>query len=181
MNKIFFVIFSLSILVLSAFLLWYFFLRAEAPVPGSPTSTGLPIASQNTNVLPRSEPTQSQWISLATSDEGTMAVLDFLNDPETVVDPNNSDYYNLGYLVDTSPYLITYIASTQYFNIVLLREPIGETRERAEQYLMQHLSISAADLCKLDYTISTPTFVNSQYGGINLGFSFCPGATVLPK
>lgn len=115
----------------------------------------------------------------------------FMTDPVTVKDPINPGYYYLGYhsyegvpdptATATPPYVIEYIASTQYFNIALLQEPIGEERGEAEQYLMAHLGIPQNQMCQLNYTISVPDRVNSQYAGKNLGFSFCPGATVLPQ
>ena len=103
----------------------------------------------------------------------------------------NAGYYYLGYHMkegfpdptasDNPPYVISYIDSTQYFNIALLQEPIGSVREEAQQYLMQHLGISQDQMCRLNYMVSVPDRVNSQFSSKNLGFSFCPGATVLPK
>lgn len=117
--------------------------------------------------------------------------LDFINDPATAKDPINPDYYYLGYHIneggtdptatDNPPYLITYIRTTHYFNIALLQEPIGVVREDAQQYLMAHLGITQSQMCQLDYMVSVPWRVNQIYSGKNLGFSFCLGATSLPK
>ncbi len=181
MNKIFFIILLFAGIVLGVLLLWYFFLRIGEPAQEVPTNVGLPIAPQYAVPASDSKPIQGQQLTLVAPNGGTVTVLNFLDDPETVADPNNSGYYNMGYSVGTSPYLITYIASTQYFNIVLLQEPIGQTRELAEQYLKQHLGISNSDLCRLNYTIGAPTFVSGFYGGASLGFSFCLGATKLPE
>lgn len=122
---------------------------------------------------------------------GAIQTVDFINDPTTVKDPINSSYYYLGYHVnegvpdqtasDNPPYTITYISETQYFNVALLQEPIGIIRKEAQQYLMARLGISQDQMCQLNYTVSVPNRVNSQFSGRNLGFSFCPGATPLPK
>lgn len=175
-------LFAIAAISVSAFL--YFFFRSGQPVQEVQTNTGFPIAGQNVNPALDTGVVASttQKMSLPTTGGGSVAVENFLNDPETVADPVNSGYYDLGYsTTNTPPFMITYIATTQYFNIELLQEPIGQTRELAQQYLEQHLGISSADLCKLNYTISAPTSVSILYGGASLGFSFCPGATTLPK
>lgn len=148
---------------------------AKSPIT-TVQNIGLPIASttvQNGTV----------GISSVTNvGEGAIQTVNFLSDPTTVKDPNNEGYYYLGHQAsDNSPYVITYISATQYFNVALLQEPIGPVRKDAEQYLMTRLGISQNQMCQLDYMVSVPDRVNSQYSGINLGFSFCPGATVLPE
>lgn len=120
-----------------------------------------------------------------------ISTTNFIADPATVKDPINAGYYYLGYHVnegvpdptatDNPPYVIEYIAETNYFNIALLQEPIGEQRLAAEQYLMARLGITPDQMCRLDYMVSVPDRINSYYSGKNLGFSFCPGATALPQ
>lgn len=121
---------------------------------------------------------------------GVVVAEDFLKDPNTVADPINVGYYNLNYATQATssgstatplPYFITYISSTQYFNVELLEEPIGQARELAQQYLQRLIGISESDMCRINYTVSTPYSVSGLYGGASLGFSFCPGATILPK
>lgn len=116
--------------------------------------------------------------------------VDFINDPTTYKDPINLGYYYLNYQANYSAsttvsgnrsYMIEYISATQYFNIELLQEPIGPIRVEAEQYLMSRLGISQSEMCKLNYSIGTTNRVNSRYAGLNLGFSFCPGAVALPR
>ena len=134
---------------------------------------------------------QDTTISITSVDGGTIQTINFIADPATAKDPINAGYYYLGYHMnegfpdptasDNPPYVISYIDSTQYFNIALLQEPIGSVREEAQQYLMQHLGISQDQMCRLNYMVSVPDRVNSQFSSKNLGFSFCPGATVLPK
>lgn len=182
MNKTILIILSFVVVIFGAFVLWYFLSENNKPAQEITTSVKLPIAQQNPVSTSDSGPTQEQLLSLTAADGGTMNVLNFLNDTETIADPVNSGYYDFGYsATSTPPFMITYIAATQYFNIELLQEPIGRARKLAEQYLMQHLGISSVDLCRLKYTISAPTSVSSFYGGASLGFSFCPGATKLPE
>jgi hypothetical protein len=123
-------------------------------------------------------------ILIKTPNSGVIASKNFLADPKTVADPVNTGYYYLGnntFQDQTDvPYMIEYIASTQYFNIEILQEPLGKTRKDAEQYLLSKLGISESQLCSLDYMLSVPNSVSSLYAGTNLGFSFCPGAVQLP-
>lgn len=112
---------------------------------------------------------------------GTLEIKDFLSDPQTKEDQANKGYYFLGNQPDVpNPYVIVYIADTHYLNISLLQEPIGKSRTEAENYLLEHFRLSKDQLCSLDYTLTVPDFVNSTYSDENLGFSFCPGAVVLP-
>lgn len=108
----------------------------------------------------------------------------FLQNPNISEDANNPGNYFIGNQPGTEvgnrPYLITYTAETKYFNITLTQEPIGQARKNAEAYLMETLSLTEDQMCGLDYTVYTPTTVNNQYAGTNLGFSFCPGAVKLP-
>lgn len=158
-------------------------------------STTTQMTVNNPATLPVAVTSNGQF-TIATTTPGSVAsgsiqTTDFINDPAMVKDPINLGYYYLGYhmpegIADPTattnpPYIISYISATNYFNISLLQEPIGPVRIEAEQYLMTHLGITQNQMCRLDYMVSVPDRVNSQYSGINLGFSFCPGATVLPK
>lgn len=156
--------------------------------PASGQNAGLPAAGTITPVPTTSTP--GIITSVPVAGGGTIQVNNIINDPATVKDPVNPGYYYLGYhtyegvpdstATDNPPYVILYIEATHYFNITLLKEPIGTVREEAEQYLMTHLGISQDQMCQLNYTIGVPNFVNSQFAE-ELGFSFCPGATLLPK
>lgn len=118
-------------------------------------------------------------------------VEDILENSDLAKDPMNPGYYYLGYHTNQGgadptatiapPYIIEYIDTTHYFNIALLQEPIGTTRETMQQYMMFRLKLSEDQMCKLDYMVSVPEKVNAFYAGKSLGFSFCPGATPLPK
>lgn len=110
-------------------------------------------------------------------------VSDFLHDPAVSEDPHNPGLYDVGFAADatSSPYAITYQADTQFFNIALLKEPIGPVREEMQQFLMTHLGIPQDQMCALNYMVSVPYWVNDTFTGRSLGFSFCPGAVTLPQ
>ena len=78
-------------------------------------------------------------------------------------------------------YLITYVGDSGYFIVSLLQEPIGAARKAAEADLMNQLGVSQDAMCNLNYMVAVPWSVNQVYSGMNLGFSFCPGAVVLPQ
>jgi len=179
---------------LLAFVFW--FAGSSSQTPSTNTqNVGLPIANSvgntTTTVTGIATSTPDTGMSVAGAGGGAVHTNNFITDPTTVKDPINLGYYYLGYHVyegisdstatNNPPYIIMYISATQYFNVALLQEPIGATRTEAEQYLMAHLGISQDQMCKLNYMVSVPDHVNSQFAGKNLGFSFCPGATVLPK
>lgn len=116
----------------------------------------------------------------------TSGSTDFTANPAVKADPNNQGYYFIGraptdaHQIGDEPYQITYIAETKYFNITLTQEPLGNSRQKAETYLMQLLGATKDQMCSLNYAVYAPNDVNNQYAGTNLGFSFCPGAIQLP-
>jgi hypothetical protein len=179
MSKIWVISIGAVILIGLILAFWLTALKSQTPAANSP-------AGQNVE-LPVAGSVGPTTVT-STSIQGAK---DFINDPATAKDPINPGYYYLGYHVNEGvpdptatnnpPYIIEYISATQYFNIGLLSEPIGPVRLEAEQFLMNSLGISESQMCKLNYMISVPESVNSQFAGMNLGFSFCPGATVLPK
>ncbi len=129
-------------------------------------------------------------VYIATGPDTSIETKDFLKDSATVSDPVNHGHYYLGYHEDEGvpdatvtsdpPYIIEYIASTQFFAIALRKEPLRESRAQVEQYLMAHLGISQDQMCQLQYQLGVPARVSPQYAGTDLRFSFCPGAAVLP-
>lgn len=184
--------FAIIVLIITAVLIvvavaWAMLASDSSSVPEKmfPGVT-LPIAG-NTIEIPTSSIGQEAGMDLAIGDGATLRVDNFLASPDTYVDPANEGYYSLGYsvgepgAVSPQPFLVMYIAPTQFFIIELLQEPLGEVRSLAEQYTARRLGISPSDLCRLNYTIGTSARVNTTYAGRNLGFSFCPGATVLPE
>ncbi|MHB8860130.1 MAG: hypothetical protein ACYC48_00120 [Minisyncoccota bacterium] len=184
------------VVVLGLFVLAY---QLTAPSSQSP-ATGSP-ATEKENVGLPSAPSAIQatssvssleaGMSIAGSGGGAIQTLNFISNPTTVKDPINPGFYYLGYhqyegvpdptVTTDPPYVVAYESDTQFFNIALLQEPIGPVRGEMEQYLMTQLGITQAQMCQLNYMVSVPYRVNSQFSGMNLGFSFCPGAVVLPK
>ncbi|HWU24755.1 MAG TPA: hypothetical protein VN086_03325, partial [Candidatus Paceibacterota bacterium] len=120
--------------------------------------------------------------STSTTTSISTAQSNFLAKPDVHEDSYNPGYYYVGYQpTDASaPYLIRYIADTNYFTIGIVSEPIGASRAKAESYLMQLLGVTKEQMCTLNYAVYVSNDVNSQYSGTNLGFSFCPGAVQLP-
>jgi|CXWL01.1.fsa_nt_gi hypothetical protein len=135
-----------------------------------------------------SQPTQTNGslIIIKGYDSAPIQTKDFISDSDAVEDPVNPGYYYLGYQTfgdmakENPPYLIAFITDTHYFNILLLKEPLGESRKAVEKYLIEKLGISLEQMCNLNYSVGTPTSVNSVYASMNLGFSFCPKAVQLP-
>jgi hypothetical protein len=130
---------------------------------------------------------------VATSDKGTVITRDFIHNGETVTDTVNPGTYQLAGSLEycladgtcpsgaaTSDFSISYNSKTQFFNVALVNEPLGPVRAAAEKFLTSRLGVSSAQMCRLQYFVGTPNYVNSSYSGKNLGFSFCPGAVPLP-
>lgn len=132
-------------------------------------------------------------ITIGTYD-GSAVVLDFIHNGETWADTLNQGSYLLagstGYCLadgscphgaQTDDFTISYSNKDSFFNIVLLKEPLGSVRREAESFLQSRLGLVGKDICVLNYFVGTPYYVNQTFTGKNLGFSFCPGATKLPK
>lgn len=184
------------VIVFCLFLLYWFLHYEQSNQDTEDTTTTLPIsntgnggvgggAGGNGSVVD----TSKSSLSIKTTSGGVLQVKNFIEDSATVSDPQNDGYYYLGNhypfeIVDEEhieqpEYIIMYIAESQYFNIVLLREPLRTTRKNAEQYLLEHLGVSPEELCQIDYVVSVPHYVNQYYTGMNLGFSFCQGTVAL--
>lgn len=154
---------------------------ATAPEP-APDTPGFPLTGQ----VPGSTEQSQGEMTVSLYDGSTAIVSDFLANPDTGKDPVNEGYYYIGYQPlgggepGDAPYRISYVAESSDFNITLLKEPIGEVRGEAERYLQSMLMTSPEVMCRLKYVVSVPYAVNAIYSGTNLGFSFCPGAVVLP-
>lgn len=190
MQKILITVIVATTALLGAGLLAWFFSPSPASTPTAQTSQSNPYGTINnsTTVTPADQ-TNSQvadkegYLSVTGELGGLILVKDFKSDP-TVEKGKDGRYYYLAGGIDPNsvgaPYGIDYTESDQSFNIVLLKEPLGDFRKLAEQELMQRLDINTTQACGLRYWVSVPTYVNSTYSTKNLGFSFCPGATRLP-
>ncbi len=145
---------------------------------------GRPVGSK-----PGAPSTTTRTITI--SNGGTLVVKDFLQDPETVKDHLNKGQNYLGYhfpegvpdptATTEPPYVIDYFEADSSFSIAIFQEPVAANRLQAEQYLMEHLGISQNQMCTLKYSIGVPNRVNQYYAGMELGFSFCPGAVKLAQ
>ena len=119
-------------------------------------------------------------------------VSDFIRNGETIEDPSNDNHYilagDLGYCLPngecpaaygTDSFSVSYSSNDNYFTLVILSEPIAESRKNAESFLMSRLGIGEQEMCQLHYSFSAPYWVNEFYAGRELGFSFCPGSVSL--
>ncbi len=139
------------------------------------------------NLNQGSQTVERDTFVITTRDGKPLEVTDFTKDPRTTSDLQNAGSYFVGghFPVTeaepqvTPPYTITYIQDTQFFNIGLYAEPLSDTRKKAETYLRAQLGLKDAQMCELNYMVSTPVYVNEFYGGNSLGFSFCPGSVSL--
>ncbi len=169
-----------------AMFVWLSSSSAPKPAPSDNSNNTSIYNNDNTSVVPTQSPTTTQQgqVAVASASGGSLVVHDFTKDSRVVVDPHNAGHYHLagGAGLDQvdAPYLIVYVASDQSFTISLEKEPLSQTRLDAEAYLMQMLGISKRDMCLLRYSVLVPNDVSEIYSGKNLGFSFCPGAVVLP-
>lgn len=168
----------------------YLFLeQAREPVTEQPPSGTIFPSSGG---LVGGEPgAQTLLLTLATGER--IAVDNFLANGVTFEDPANPGAYylagNLEYCLEdgtcpntnTPRFSILYFENGQNFAVSLNEEPLRESRQAAELYLMNALGISPQQMCDLTYTLGTTVSVNETYGSItNLGFSFCEGAVPLP-
>lgn len=122
-----------------------------------------------------------------------MPVSDFIDNGTTISDTENPGNYelagSLGYCMPntkcaatpTTDYNIGYERSSDTFTVALLKEPLGQVRSEAEQFLLSKLGITKSQLCGLKYYVGTTYYVNEQYDSQNLGFAGCPGAVALPN
>lgn len=162
-------------------------------VPAKPVETRPPTTLPNAS---STSPGTTGGAATLTLDAklGPVVVTDFIHNGETGVDPQNPGIYYLagspGYCLSdgscpggapTTDFNITYDTAHQFFTIALLAEPLGKVRSDVDTFMLKTLGISDTELCTLNYYLGTVNALNDQYAGKNLGFSFCPNATVLPK
>jgi len=161
--------------------LWYF-LFAQKPNIQDTQQSSVTFPSGGLVIpMPTTTPSLSVGkMSVATKNGGDVITNDFIHNNSTVADSSNAGNY---YLAESSTdgYSIGYRVPAQFFTIALEKEPLGQTRAVAEDFLLLTLGITESQLCNLNYYIGTDVHTNSIYAGKNLGFSFCPGATELPN
>lgn len=182
----------------TAAVLWYVMFVSETALPPPPQPvTTLPAGGSITPVSPRSSLATSSpeaGTIVLTAQDGTVTARDFIHNDVTIPDDSNDGNYllagNLGYCLSdpqkcqaasATDFSVYYISASQLFVIDLTREPLGQARLAMEQFMMTTLGLTEQQMCNLNYLVSVTKYVSEQYTGKNLGFSFCPGATVLPK
>ncbi len=169
--------------------------QTTGPLPTGtlPVSNSIP-AQSGSFTGTTSATSAAQTITIAERGQAPVTVPDFIHNGVTLADSANPGRYllagDLGYCpvgggpcgtASTTDFNIFYDSTGQYFLIALTQEPIGAARLAAQQFLLQTLGITEAQACALTYYLGTTVDVNPVYAGKNLGFSFCPGATVLPQ
>lgn len=138
-----------------------------------PGSGLVPVATSTT-------PDPTNQIPVTIQNGKTISSINFIHNGVTLADSSNEGNYLLTGSV-TNGFSIGYRAPADFFTIALEKEPLGEMRIAAENYLLSALGVSKSQLCSLRYYIGTDVHTNSFYAGKNLGFSFCPGAVALPQ
>lgn len=180
--------------------LWYVVFAPKA-TPPPPLSTGgtLPISGSIRPTPSTSSPsattTQGESVMEITTYGGnTVLAKDFIHNGTTINDTANNGRYllagNLGYCISdpnqcqaapAKNFSVYYDSAVQSFIITLTEEPLGQARNDAEQFLFATLGLTQSQMCSLNYLVGVTKYVSDQYAGKNIGFSFCPGATTLPK
>ena len=92
-------------------------------------------------------------------------------------DLGDGTYAFVGGLEEIDPsFTLSYFGVYDFYQVSINAEPIAEVREEAEQELQAILGVSEETMCQLQHSVMTSVYVNSTYGGVELGFSFCPGS-----
>ncbi len=178
MKKI--IIIGIGILIVIACTV-YFLQDTDEKAPPVEPSASFPGDTQDDD-----EDTAARDMSIKTADGRNLRTANFLADEKTVADTHNPGFYYLGNHFSEQEeggiqpsYVITYIESTDFFNIGIYKEPLGTVRKEAEIFLKNTLGITQEEMCSLNYQVSTTAHANEYYGGTSLGFSFCPGSIAL--
>ena len=165
----------------------YFLLRDSSTPSTNTVPTTFPISSTTAGTG------SATTMTVSTSNGNQLSVNDFIHNNVTIADPANADTFYLAggsgackadgtcpTAGNTTEYSILYYPDDGSFAIGLAAEPLGEVRKKAEKNLQQKLGIPQSQMCALNYSVMTTTYISQQFGGTNLGFSFCPGAVALP-
>ncbi len=76
-------------------------------------------------------------------------------------------------LAETKDYIINYFKKDKAFVVLLLSEPLRNSREEAGKMLKKRLGIPEAQICRLNLSVVVPYDVSSKFSGRNLGLGFC--------
>lgn len=190
---------AVLLLAIAVGVLWIVFkpTASDTPAPTGPTVT-LPVSGGvNPGVVtttPNASTTVPRGTRVIADAKGiALETRDFLKDETVRPDRSTPGRYllagNLGTCIGDQvacqagalvPFNIFFNEVSQVFSVGITDEPIGENRRLAEQTLEKLLGLGQPEMCRLKYYVGTSEQVNKAFGGKNLGFSYCPGATVLP-
>src|SRR5690606_7392946 len=102
----------------------------------------------------------------------------FLNNEDVEpVEGSLAGSYNLD--INSESYNIFYSEVDNTFTISLLNTPLEETREQAQNRLLDLLGVPKDQLCRLKTMVTVPYWLNEELAGKNLGISFCLGSISL--
>lgn len=76
-------------------------------------------------------------------------------------------------------YIIAYIRFDNSFAIALMKKPLQQARQDAENALLAILGINKDEACKLTLTLGVPISVDRNAAVKNYGLSFCPNGKSL--
>lgn len=175
---------------ISVFASWYFYVSVTKQ-PRQLTEVDGLVFQNDSGVIHQSSNTR-ETLSLAAKDGSSLIINNFLTHEDTRADVVNPGYFvlagDLGYCLangeclkgyETTQFLISYSSAHQFFHITLTEEPIVESRKAAEEFMLRSTGLSKDNLCKLQYSLIAPSWVNELYAGRELGFSFCEGSVPL--
>lgn len=148
----------------------YLVLKPQIDTGIDPNSFGnLPVTVDDKNGL----------LTFSSDSNKTITVRDFRKDSDVVA------IDNVTYQIDSKPtesdvtYQIYYDDVDRSITISLLQEPLNISRLNAEKDLLDRLDVESNVLCDMNIIVNTPSFVDEQLSGSNLGLSFCDGAVSL--
>lgn len=120
----------------------------------------------------------------------TFSVPEITQAPGTAVEPYEEDEYVIAEYclinegctdaAEGNGFRIVFEKQRQSFDVLLLAEPLGESRAKATQFLAKTLELTPSQVCSLNVSVGTINAVNGFYAGEELGLSGCPGAVQLP-
>ncbi len=76
-------------------------------------------------------------------------------------------------LEDKTGFHIMYLSQFDQFLVTVLNPDFAVGRTQAERALLERTGTDEKTACKLNVKISTPAYVNAEYGGRTFGLSFC--------
>lgn len=165
-----------------AVLAYVFLFQTESAPPPEPPDTTNPFGQQpgtTPGTVASTTPGELPILEITARDGTAIAVPDFTQ----VNQPTNANANN-GYQIagsNTGTFQILFFPNDSGILVSLFSEPIGPVRLEAEEALRTVLGLTNQELCRLNHDVRTIISVNETYAGRSLGFSFCPGATVLPN